>query len=174
MILRKQIIERMYDMSVEDITPFTYFFKNTKLFIKFIGANYRKDEDTIQNIYLDTLELYDKYMDEYLTEKEKLQKRKEIIGELIDLISMYNGDEELKINGIELFRGIKIKGKIINKKYVELWLKGRSLWVYVFENKLVKEGLLIWDIENPKVLDEEEVYYALREKIYELNNNKKN
>lgn len=162
------------NMSMDDITPFTYFYKNTRLFIKFIGANYRKDEDTIQNIYLDTLELYDQYMDEYFNESEKARKRKEIITELVELISMYDEKEALSINGIELFKGIRIKGKLVNNKYVEIWLKNKNLWVYIFENKPIKEGLSIWDTNNPSVLKEEEVYYALIEKIQELNNNKKN
>ncbi|MFA5527611.1 MAG: hypothetical protein WC996_03270 [Peptostreptococcales bacterium] len=161
-------------MSIEDITPFTYFYKNTKLFIKFIGANYRKDEDTIQNIYLDTLKLYDQYMDEYFNELEKSHKRKEIILELIELISMYDEEEELTINGIELFRGIRIKGKVVRQQYVEIWLKNKNLWVYIFENKPIKEGLFIWDVNKPSVLKEEEIYYALIEKIHELNNSKRN
>lgn len=162
------------NMRMDDITPFTYFYKNTRLFIKFIGANYRKDEDTIQNIYLDTLELYDQYMDEYFNESEKARKRKEIITELVELISMYDEKEALSINGIELFKGIRIKGKLVNNKYVEIWLKNKNIWVYIFENKPIKEGLFIWDRNNPSVLKEEEVYYALIEKIQELNNNKKN
>lgn len=152
-------------MQFESITPFAYFYENTKLFIKFIGAHYKKDEEMLEKIYFDTLDLYQIYMDEYLDEKQKSEKLKEIIYELLDLIDMREQNEELKVKGMHLFKGLKIKEKIMGSRYIELWVKGKRLWLYIFENSKNKETILPYEVEEPYLINTEQAFYALREKL---------
>lgn len=154
-------------MQDDSITPISYFFQNTKLFLRFVKAHYKRDEKMLEGIYLDTLELYQKYIDTYMNKSTKIEKMKEIIYELLDIISMREQNEDLKIKDIHIFKGIKIKGKIIGASYTELWVKGNKLWLYVFENNINKEVILPYNIEEPYLFDTEQTYFALKEKARE-------
>ncbi len=153
-------------MQYESISPFAYFYKNTKLFVKFVGAHYKKDEEMLEKIYLDTLNLYQLYMDEYLDDHQKTEKFKEIIYELLDLLEMREQNDELKIKGIHLFKGLKIKEKIMGTRYIELWVKGKRMWLYIFENSKNKEIVLPYEVEKPYLINTEQAFYALREKLF--------
>jgi len=158
---------RRAKMQDESITPISYFYQNTKLFLKFIKAHYKKDERMLEEIYLDTLELYQKYIDTYMTKTGRIQKLKEIIYELLDILSMREQNEDLKIKDIHLFKGIKIKEKIIGACYIELWVKGNKLWLYVFENNKNKEVIIPYNIEEPYLFDTEQTFFALKDKVRE-------
>lgn len=157
-------------MQYDNITPFSYFFENTKLFLKFIGAHYRKDEKMLEKIYLDTLELYQQYMDLYMDDEKKKQKLKEIIYELLDLLEMREQNEELKVKNRLVFKGMKIREKIIGNRYIELWVKGKKMWLYIFENNKNKEVILPYMIDDPYLFNTEQAYYALKEKLFAINN----
>lgn len=148
-------------MEYEGIKPFTYFFQNTKLFLKFIGAHYKKDEKKLEQIYMDTLELYEKYINTYMDRNTRLKKLEEIIQELLEILSMREQNEELQMKNDHLFRGLKIKEKIVGTRYIELWVKGSEMWIYVYENNKNQEMMVpyIKDFFNL-----EQIYYALKKK----------
>ncbi len=152
-------------MQEDGIKPFTYFYENSKLFFKFIKAHYKKDEKMLESIYMDTLELYQQYMDAYMNKKTRMEKIKEISYELLDILSMREQSEELKIKGT-FFKGLKIKEKIIGSQYIELWVKGKKMWLYIFENNKNKEIILPYHIEEPYLIDAEQAFFALKEKVF--------
>lgn len=148
-------------MQYEGIKPFTYFFQNTKLFLKFIGAHYQKDEKKLEQIYMDTLELYEKYINTYMDKNTRLKKLEEIIDELLEILSMREQHEELRMKNNQLFRGLKIKEKIIGSRYIELWVKESKMWIYIYENNKNKEMITPY-IKD--FFDLEQIYYALKNK----------
>ncbi len=153
-------------MHEDGIKPFTYFYENSKLFLKFIKAHYKKDEKMLERIYMDTLELYQQYMDTYMSKKTRMEKIKEISYELLDILSMREQSDELKIKGSSFIKGLKIKEKIIGSQYIELWVKGKKMWLYIFENSKNKEIILPYYIESPYLIDSEQAFYALKEKVF--------
>ncbi len=153
-------------MHDDGITPFTYFYENSKLFLKFIKAHYKKDGKMLEEIYLDTLALYEQYMDAYMNKTTRIKKIEEITHELLDILSLREQNDELTIKGMSLFKGLKIKEKIIGAKYIELWVRGKRMWLYIFENNKNKEVILPYFIEEPYLMDSEQVYHALKEKVF--------
>lgn len=158
-------------MHHDGITPLTYFYQNTKLFLRFIGAHYKKDEKKLEDIYMETLELYERYMDTYMDKKLKKNKMKEITYELLEILSMREQNDELRMKDLRLFRGLKIKEKILASQYIELWANGNKLWLYIYENNRNKELFIPYIIESPYLFDVEQTYYALKDKICEVQKN---
>lgn len=153
-----------------ELTPFKYFFENTKLFFRFIVAHYRKDGKELEKIYFNTLELYEKYVNTYYNDNEKINIYKEIIYELLELLDMQQQNEVIEFDkDIRKIKGLKLKEKIINNKYVELWGRGKNLWLYIFENNEKNEMFIPYDIEKPYLIDIEQVYNALKDKMYSIN-----
>lgn len=152
-------------MQYESITPFAYFYENTKLFIKFIGAHYKKDEEMLEKIYLDTLNLYQQYIEEYLDKNQRKEKYKEIIYELLELFEMREQNEVLRIKDVPLFKGIKIKEMIMGTRYIELWVKGKKIWLYIYENRNNKEHIVPYKIEKPYLINTEQAFHILKDKL---------
>lgn len=146
--------------------PFAYFLKNVKLFLAFIAAYLKRDEKKLEKIYLDTLDLYHQHMELNLNECRKKEIIKELIYELLEILEMRDQNEQLSICGKSLFKGIKIKEKIIDNRYIELWVRGNKIWLYVFENSKSPEQIYPYTIENPFLINNEQVYHALKEKVY--------
>lgn len=126
----------------------------------------KKDEKKLEKVYLDTLEIYQQYMEDNLNETQKKEKMKELIYELLEILQMREQNEQLKIRGKGLFKGIKVKEKIIDNRYIELWVRGNKIWLYVFDNSKSPEQVYPYTIEKPFLINNEQVYYALKEKVY--------
>lgn len=148
------------------LTTVRYFLELTKLFFQSAIAYYfKRDDRKLENLYYKTMDIHDQYIELYCDEDEKRRRFKEKINELLELISLKEQEEYLIINSThERHKGIKLRENIINNVYLELWLMGKSLWLYIFEKRDIKEKLMAFDIDEPYLVSIDQVYYALKNK----------
>lgn len=141
--------------------------KIIKLFFQSIGIHYfKKDQQRLKKLYYEIMDIQEKYIEEYCDEEDKIQRFKERIYQMLELVSIREQREFLKMQynpGIE-YRGLKLRENIINDMYIELWLIGRDLFLYIFERRGEREQIIPFDIEDPYLLRIDQVYYALKNK----------
>lgn len=150
-----------------ELTIGRYFFELTKLFFQSIVAYYFKRDDTkLEALYYEAMDIHERYVEQYCDEEEKEERFKEKIYELLDLIALRDQKETIGMKYFteKTYKGLKLRENIINDIYVELWLMGKELWLYIFERRNTKESLIPFDIEDPYLVRIDQVYYALKNK----------
>lgn len=149
-----------------ELTTGRYLFELTKIFFQSVAAHYfHKDHMKLEQLYYHTMDLHERYIEQYCDEEEKEERYREKIYELLDLILLKEQNDTLKMKTSDAtYKGIKIRENIINNMYVELWLVDKDLWLYIFESRGHKEEFIYFDIEDPYLLRMDQVYYGLKEK----------
>lgn len=150
-----------------ELTTTRYFLELTKLFFQSaIAYYYERDDSKLEKLYYKTMDVHDQYIEIYCDEEEKQEKYKDRIYELIELISLREQEDVLRLHTSppRKYKGIKLKENIINNMYVELWLIEGNLQLYIFERKNIPEQLILFKIEDPYLLSIDQVYYALKNK----------
>lgn len=149
-----------------ELTTGRYLFELTKIFFQSVAAHYvHKDHMKLEELYYDTMDLHERYIDQYCDEEEREERYREKVYELLDLIHVKEQNETLKMKTTDItYTGLKIRENIINNMYVELWLVDKDLWLYIFEARGDMEDFVYFDIEDPYLLRIDQVYYGLKEK----------
>ena len=149
-----------------ELTTVRYFFELAKLFFQSAIAYYfNRDDSKLEKLYYETMDIHDQYIEIYCDDEEKEERYREKTYELLELISLREHVDFLSLKSTsQKHRGIKLRENIINNIYVELWLMGKELWLYIFEKQEIQEQLIPFLIEEPYLMRIDQVYYALKEK----------
>ncbi|MCT4592661.1 MAG: hypothetical protein N4A57_00080 [Anaeromicrobium sp.] len=148
-------------------SPISYLLKTTILFIKSLLIYiFKKDNEKLEEIYYEMMDLEIDYIENFSDEEEKNQVYKQKIIELVELISIIEPKDILKIESLEekMYKGLKLRENIINNLYLETWLINNRLWLYILESKNSGDRLVPIDVDNLYLIRVDQLYYALKEK----------
>ncbi|PAB57116.1 hypothetical protein [Anaeromicrobium sediminis] len=148
-------------------SPISYLLKTTMLFIKSLLIYiFKKDDEKLEKIYYEMMDLEIDYIENFSDEEEKNQVYKQKIIELVELVSIVEPKDILKMESLEekMYKGLKLRENIINNIYLETWLINNRLWLYILESKGHRERLIPIDVDNLYLIRLDQLYYALKQK----------
>lgn len=149
-----------------ELTTGRYLLALTKIFFQSVIAHYfHRDHMKLEQLYYHTMDLHERYIEQYCDDEEKEERYRDKVYELLDLIRLKEQEEILRMRtSQETYKGLKLKENIIGDIYVELWLMGDALRLYIFEAGGSREELVFFHVEDPYLLRMDQVYYALKSK----------
>ena len=148
-------------------SPISYLLKTTMLFAKSLLIYvFKKDDEKLEKIYYEMMDLEIDYIENFSDEEEKNQVYKQKILELVELVSIVEPKDILKLESLEekMYKGLKLRENIINNLYLETWLINNRLWLYILESKGSRERLIPIDVDNLYLIRLDQLYYALKQK----------
>ncbi|QXM07073.1 hypothetical protein [Crassaminicella indica] len=146
-----------------ELTPCSYFFKLAKYFIKSLIAYCLKKDEELEKLYYRTMDIHIEYIEKYCNEIEKEERLKERIYELLALIALRAQTDTLRIKN-KTYKGLKLRENIMQNFYIELWIIGKKLYLYIYEKCGENEELVPFSIDIPYLLRLDQVYFALKNK----------